>query len=381
MGRILYLDCFSGVSGDMLLGALFSLGVRSKEISTAIQDIVGQQVTIWTEQTIRGSLSGTLVRISQADAPVDICSIIEKIKNSNLPDRVKDRSISAMELIVEVEKKIHNISEPHLHELGSIDTVVDILGVTLCIELLGVDRIFASEINLGGGTIDTSHGLLPVPAPATAEILKDTPVYGTAGLGELTTPTGAALVKVLVEQFGPLPPGRIKSIGYGAGNRQIQGRANLLRAFLLEVTPQNNPWTLVVETNIDDMNPQMFEHLIESLLGAGALDVFLTPVIMKKSRPATKVTVLCHEPDLMRVSEILFQETTTIGLRYYRTERILLPRKHITLDTPFGPVRFKQTELDGKIQLSPEYEDLKAIATAKKVPLKEVFRVVMRSVP
>ncbi|RME63708.1 MAG: nickel pincer cofactor biosynthesis protein LarC [Nitrospirae bacterium] len=381
MKKVLYLDCFSGASGDMLLGALFDLGLRPKDITPFIEKVLNEKITIETKETHRGGLSGVSVNIKDSTVPLDIEKTKNMISKSNLSERCKARTIKALDLIINAEKRLHGRHWPlHLHELGTLDTAVDILGFMVCLELLEIEKVFASPVNLGGGSVMTAHGLLPVPAPATTEILQGVPVYGTEGTGELTTPTGAAIIKATVERFGPLPEGVIDRIGYGAGHRENEGRPNIVRAILLNQPSENKETTLVVETNIDDMNPQIYDYLIEALLKEGALDVFLTPVIMKKSRPAVKVSVICREQDLQTVSGVLFRETTTIGLRYYRTSRVVLQRTTTTIETPLGTVRFKKTICDGREQLSPEYDDLKRIASEKGIPLKDVFKEVMKSV-
>jgi len=381
MSRILYLDCFSGISGDMFLGALFSLGVKPGSLIEQLKQIIKEEIQIHANETERKGIRAIQVKIKESDRPVNLIEIINSIRKSSLPERCKENSIKAIEFLLQAEKAVHGFHEDyHLHELGTIDTVVDIVGTMLGLELLEIEHIYSSAINTGSGTISTAHGILPVPAPATAEILKGIPIYATDNTGELTTPTGAAIVKTIVRGFGPLPHSSIINIGYGAGTKELPDRANLLRVFLLKSTLYSYNTPLVVETNIDDMNPQIYEYLIDKLFEAGALDVFLTPIIMKKSRPAVKVSVICNEEILPVVSEILFRETTTIGLRYYRTERFVLSRTIKTIDTPLGPVRFKETKIDGKVQLNPEYEDLKRIASEKNIPLKEVFQVVMKFV-
>jgi hypothetical protein len=300
------------------------------------------------------------------------------IQGSGLDGRIKGRAIRVFETLVEAEARVHRVppGQVHLHEVGAVDAIVDIVGACICLEALQVDRVIASPLPTGSGTVRCEHGIFPVPAPATVEILKGKPVYADGFQGELVTPTGAALVATLADEFGPMPPLRIARVGYGAGNRNSGERPNLLRGFLgdLDEPAALLEKVVVIETTIDDLNPQVYGYLMERLFGAGALEVFFTS-IQKKSRPGTLVTIITPTERFDAVGEVVFRETTTIGFRYQRMDRIELGREIRRVKTPFGPVRIKVSLFQGKVvQATPEYEDCRAAAIRTGVPLREVQR-------
>ncbi len=278
--------------------------------------------------------------------------------------------------LAKAEAKVHRteISEIHFHEVGAVDAIVDIVGSVAGLELLGIDRIYASAINTGQGYVMAAHGKLPVPAPATAELLKNVPIYSSGTEKELTTPTGAAIITTLSSYFGPKPLMRVQKIGYGAGTYEIE-IPNLLRIDVGEIE-QNLGKIKVVETNIDDMNPQFYEYIMENLFENGALDVYFTPIQMKKNRPATKISVIVSEDHLFKVKEILLKETTTLGIRIFDTQREIVERKIEEIDTQFGKIKVKIGILDGKVvNVAPEYEECKKIAKENGVPIKNIYQM------
>ncbi len=409
--RVLYLDCFSGISGDMFLGMAVDLGVPLSRLKKELSLLRLPGYSLASRQVQRGSLWGTqvLVRIEAekrsrgGDHPHDagfhphsggagpghthapgerqrgIAEIRRIIERSGLDDRIKSRAIHVFETLVGAEARVHRVpaGRVHLHEVGAVDAIVDIVGACICLEALAVDRVIASPLPTGSGTIRCEHGTFPVPAPATVEILKGKPVYADGFQGELVTPTGAALVATLADQFGPMPPLRIARVGLGAGTRDPEERPNLLRGFLGELDEPAAllERVLVIETTIDDLNPQVYGYLMERLFAAGALEVFLTPIQMKKNRPGTLVTVITPSNRFDAVGETVFRETTTIGFRYRQMDRIELGREIRNVKTAYGAVRIKVSHFRGKVvQATPEYEDCRAAALKSGVPLREVQR-------
>ncbi|RMG39952.1 MAG: nickel pincer cofactor biosynthesis protein LarC [Methanobacteriota archaeon] len=298
------------------------------------------------------------------------------IEESDLSPWVKEKSIDAFRIIAEAEAKIHGIAveQVHFHEVGAMDSIIDIVGAMIGVEYFKPEKVRASSVNVGGGMINIDHGHYPVPAPATAEILKAIPVYSSGIQKELVTPTGAALLKVLVDEFGDLPEMKMERIGYGAGERELR-QPNVLRIFQGEMHASETEADeiVVIETNIDDMNPQYYDFAFEKLFEAGALDVFIEPILMKKGRPGHKLTVLCRKEDFKAIQAVIFRHTTSIGVRYRIENRAKLQREIRTVDTPWGPIRVKLAWLGEKLMNQmPEYEDLKRIAIRHDLSLKVI---------
>ncbi|HMK49231.1 MAG TPA: nickel pincer cofactor biosynthesis protein LarC [Thermodesulfovibrionales bacterium] len=399
--KIAYFDCFSGISGDMCLGALVDAGASLRVIERELKMIPVRGYRLTSRKVRRSHLAAVKVDVVLTSAPsskggiqgknLSLLRDIEKtIRASSLSEAIKKRGADIFRRIFEAEAKVHGAtpSTVHLHELGAVDCIVDIFGTLIGLDMLGVEKIYASPVNLGSGIVETEHGRLPVPAPAVAEILKDTPVYSRGARFELTTPTGAAIIKELSSGFGSMPVMNTLAIGSGAGGRDAEGWPNMLRIFTGDASeaPGSPPLKagdrrngsdkiVVIETNIDDMNPQIYESVMEHLFKAGALDVFLTQIIMKKGRPGIKLTALCDKLKKERLSEIILRETTTIGLRYYETERKVLHREIRNIDTPLGKIRVKVAS-SGKdiVKVMPEYEDCRKIAKKHKIPLIDVMR-------
>lgn len=384
--KILYLDCFSGVSGDMFLGALLDLEIIDvSRFASALQDFLPLPFTIATQRVHKKGITATQVSISEPHPPHERSAqeILDLLHRSSLPDALKEKALTILRRIAEVEGKIHGLppERVHLHEVGGADTLVDITGVVYALDLLGVCEVHASPIPTGRGFVHTAHGVLPVPAPATLELLKGVPVYAGPEEGELTTPTGAALVSGLARSFGPCPPLTVQGIGYGAGTRE-HTLPNVLRVILGEREERSYPEkNVLLETNIDDMSPQILEYLTERLFEEGALDVFITPIYMKKQRPAFTVSVLAPPPLAFRLRTIIFEETTTLGIREYEVTKWALPRKEVAITTPWGVIQGKAIQKQGKTCVLPEYEECKKIARRTGLPLLEVLRRVTEGAP
>src|SRR5438876_1922239 len=344
--RGLYLDCFSGISGDMLLGALVDLGVDAAYLRAQLRRLPLRGYDLSAARVTRGELGGVKVTVEVGDRRQPgrgLREIRALLDRSGLPGRVRSTALRAFEALVDAEAGVHRIPRErvHLHEVGAVDAIVDVVGAMIGMERLGWPRVVCSALHVGRGMVTMEHGTFPVPPPAVAELLKGRPCYATQVEGELVTPTGAALAVTLASDFGPLPSMRPQRIGYGAGSREIEHHPNLLRAIYGDLLNDGaiHETVLVLETTIDDMNPQLYGHLMERLFAAGALEVFYTAIQMKKNRPGTKVTVICPEPRLEEVGSVIFRETTTIGFRYLPMGRIELGRRIDLVRTAYGAVR------------------------------------------
>ena len=386
--KLAYFDCFSGVSGDMCLGALVDLGLPLADLATALKSLRIAGFALRQRHVMRGHLPATKVDVVVAQgmkSPMSHDDIQRLLRASRLPEVVRDRAVMVFEKLARAEARTHrtSLAKVHFHELGIIDSLVDVVGTLLGCHLLGIDALYASPINVGSGMVNTRHGLLPVPAPATADLLKGLSIYAAGPPRELTTPTGAGLMATAASGVGALPPMRIDGIGYGAGTFNPPDWPNVLRVMVGDrVSPAESDRIMVLETNLDDMNPQAYEVLIERLLGQGALDVTLTPVIMKRGRPGIVLTVLADPHKLEAALRVLFAETTTLGVRIQDVARRMLPREVTEVSTRFGPVRVKLArtgEVGGKLKGRPEYRDCKRIAEQTGLPLRTVMREVERN--
>ncbi len=400
--KLLYLDCFAGISGDMFLGALLDLGVSEDALRTGLEKLHLPGYRISSHRVTKQNISATkfdVVVIEDAavrsPSPMlhavvhehrgyaEIAAMIEK---SGLTQGVKDRALHVFRRIGEAEAKIHGVplEKIHFHEIGAVDSIVDIVGACIAVELLDVDEIHASPPRLGSGFVETGHGRFPVPAPATLELLRGIPVQPSNEAFELVTPTGAALLAEFCTRFGPLPAMSLEKIGYGAGTRDLEKTPNVLRAVLGEASAaasqaEEADAIAVIETNIDDMNPQLFGDVMERLLAAGALDVFLTPVQMKKNRPGTLLTVLCERSAVDSLAELVLTHTTSFGVRVHEAQRRKLAREIVKVKTRFGEIEVKIGRLRGKIvSRSPEFESCKQAAARFNVSVKEVYNEATR---
>jgi uncharacterized protein (TIGR00299 family) protein len=386
-----YFDCFSGISGDMTLGALIDLGVPPGWLQDELTRLPLEGFQLAVTPVVRSGISANLVNVEVHDSKKsrDFKEIKLLLESCPLSEAVKSNSLNIFEKLARAEAGIHGCApeEVHFHELGGIDAIVDIVGSALCLEKLGINKISASKLPLGSGFVDCQHGKLPIPAPATIEILKDVPVYGTEAGNELVTPTGAAIIASLADSFGPLPEMSVKKTGYGAGQRELQDRPNLLRIITgtavgpeidLEGSLQADQ-IIILETCIDDMNPELFGFLMERIFEDGALDVYWIPIHMKKNRPGTMVQVLCKENRKDNLIRRLLAETTSLGIRYYHAHRQVLARDQLTITTSLGEIRVKRIkDPEGNTRLVPEYEVCKEIALQKKIPLRVVYDTIAR---
>src|SRR6267143_273483 len=383
-----YFDCFSGISGDMTLGALLDAGVSVEQLRTELQGLNVPGWELSTKKVWKNGMAATYAKVRAQDTQThrSLSTILGIIEKSSLAARVKERGAAIFTKLGEAEAAVHDVplEKIHFHEVGAVDAIVDIVGACLGFAALGIESFACSALNVGGGTAKMAHGVLPVPAPATARLLLDKPTYSNGVQKELVTPTGAAIVATLCSSFGPQPPMSVTSIGYGAGTADLEGQPNVLRLMVGESAEKRaaaeSETIRVLEANLDDMNPQIYGYFLEKALAAGALDVFATPVQMKKNRPGTLVTVLCKPEDEAMFHEMLFAETTTLGVRGHTAERRVLARQWETVHTAFGEVRIKVARLNGHIrQASPEFEDCRKLAEAKSVPLQRVMDEAMRT--
>ncbi len=383
--NLAYFDCFSGISGDMVLGALIHLGVPADFIEENVRAIPLESFRLEVDTASRMHICGKQVHVAVEEK--DGCTrrykeIRDLVEKSDLSDSVKSLSLKIFSRLAGVEARVHNCSkdEVHFHELGGVDTIVDIVGAALGLEWLKIGKIQASAIPVGKGFVNCEHGKLPVPAPATVALLSGVPVYGTGISNELVTPTGAAIITCLAEGFGPMPLMRISQVGYGVGSRDLEQMPNLLRVVVGEPdTGCEADCVTVLETNIDDMNPEIFGFVMERLFEDGALDVVWIPVFMKKNRPGIMIQVICREADREAVIRRILSETTATGVRQRTVERHKLPRKLKDVETSYGTVRVKEVlGPEGSVSVVPEYEECKKIALEKNVPLKMVYEVIIK---
>jgi uncharacterized protein (TIGR00299 family) protein len=386
--KLAYFDCFSGISGDMVLGALVDAGCPLEELRAGLARLGLGGWEISAEKVWKNGMAATYVRVQAADRQKhrSLSTILEILGKSALAAPVRERAAAIFQRLGEAEAKVHDvpIEKVHFHEVGAVDAIVDIVGAAIGFQALGIERFACSPLNLGSGTVKTAHGLLPVPAPATAELLRGRPTYSSGVERELVTPTGAAIVATLCEEFGPLPKMRVSAIGYGAGTADLPGQPNVVRLMVGETAETGAAIgtaeeVAVIEANLDDMNPQIYGYFLEKALGAGALDVFATPVQMKKNRPGTLLTLLCKPENADALMKLVFAETTTFGARTYRAERRVLPREWVTVQTEFGDVRVKVARANGKVlRAAPEYEDCRKLAAERDVPLQKVIAQAMK---
>jgi uncharacterized protein (TIGR00299 family) protein len=427
--RIAYIECFSGISGDMFVGALVDAGVSVTLLEDAVKalnlgarlevskvmrsGIAATKVDVWVGEKKEGPAEGHAHSHTHehshgghihshedshqhehprtgVSAPHkhehgrSLSEIRQIISGAKLSESVKQRAVAIFQALGEAEAKIHNstLEKIHFHEVGAVDAIVDIVCAVVASEALKIDEWICSPVNVGGGTVQCAHGTLPVPVPAVIEMLNGVPVYSSGIQKELTTPTGAAILKTLVTRYGSVPAYKIDHAGYGAGTRELPGQANVLRvtvgdsATTTSVAPE---MISVLEANIDDLNPQVFGYVMDRLMDAGALDAFGTPVQMKKGRPGMLFTVLARTEDAQKLSKIIFAETTTLGIRMREERREVLMRRAVAVNTPWGEVRMKVANLNGTVtNYAPEYEDCRRIASEHGVPLKTVMQEVMR---
>jgi uncharacterized protein (TIGR00299 family) protein len=384
--QIAYGELIGGISGDMFVAALLDLGLPIQSLNTELRKIPTLKFELKASKKLVHSIRATRFHVICGDHENSRSwkQIRELIERSRLRRDIKETGIEIFSRLARAEAKIHgvNVDRVHFHEVGATDSIVDIMAAAIGIRELGIQELRFSPIPLGRGITRSAHGPLPVPGPATLELLKGLPVFGVDVGSETVTPTGGALLRTLGQSFGDQPAMKIAKIGYGTGQKEFANRPNLFRLVLGDVsTRSNEEQMLLLETNIDDMNPQLYDHVMEQLFNAGARDVFLSPIQMKKNRPATLLAVICEPAKRDALAKIILQETTTIGVRYHSIQRLILPRESRKIKTRFGEVTVKfATQPDGSKRAAPEYDDLKRIAAAKKTPIKLIYDEVLRVV-
>ena len=379
-----YLDCFSGISGDMFIGALLDAGLSFDELYGKLKTLPIDGYHLEVKKEVRNQISGTrfVVRLEKKEsAHRNLEAIREIIDQGSLSKAVKKKSIEIFESLARVEGRAHNLppEKVHFHEIGAVDSVVDIVGTVLGIELMGIREIFASALPLGGGFAETAHGRIPIPSPATVALLEGIPVFDSGLSHEMVTPTGAALVKGLAVSFGAMPPMVIRSTGYGAGKRNLPDRPNLLRVMIGDFTTKDRSDTVIIlEANLDDIHPEWLGYLMERLFDAGALDVVFSPVQMKKNRPGVRLEVMGRPEQKDTLMNILFTESTSLGIRFRYSERKVLERSMTDIESPWGKMPVKKVlNTDGTSFFLPEYEECRKIAVKNRLPLRSVFYWVM----
>ena len=371
--KLCYFDAFSGISGDMTVASLLDAGADSEALLDGLRSLA-TNAQFAVEKTKRAGIAGTRFVV---EAPVEhkhrhLHHIDKMIGESGLPDRVKQNSLNVFRKLGEAEAAVHGIpiEKVHFHEVGAVDSICDIVGACLALDLLNIDRVHLSAVNVGSGTVQCDHGLMPVPAPATARLLAGHPTYAAGPEIELTTPTGAAIAAALGQSFGPMPAMRVDRIGFGAGTKDFKGHANVLRVMIGDATSAVESTTVsVLEANIDDASPQLLGYAMDRLFEEGALDVTMQALLMKKNRPGSLLRVVARPEDQEKLARLVLTETTTLGLRIYAAERRVQEREFVTVETEYGPVRMKVTP-DG---FAPEYDDCQALARTHSVPLKQVI--------
>lgn len=386
--KIAYFDCFSGISGDMILGALADLGNDFSFIKKELKKLDLKGYSLSHKKVKRGVIETTRVDVKvteKSSSKRNLKSIISIIKNSGLAEKIKNDSIKIFRRLAEAEATVHGttINKIHFHEVGAIDSIVDIVGSVIGIHHLNISKIVSSSINIGSGFVKCDHGTLPVPAPAVVEILRGVPCFSSGIRQELTTPTGAAVIVTLANEFGSLPELKTDRVGYGAGGKNLKEMPNALRIILGELSIANElkKEIFVLETNIDDMNPEFYDVVMEKLFQAGAVDVFLTPIIMKKNRPATKLSVLTQQQNVEMLANEVLKNTTSFGIRFYPVERVMLEREFQEIETVLGKVKVKIGKRDGEIcHISPEYEHCKKISREQGIPIKKVYEEIQSAI-
>jgi pyridinium-3,5-bisthiocarboxylic acid mononucleotide nickel chelatase len=385
--NLAYFDCFSGISGDMTLGALLDAGCDLARLRSDLQSLQVPGWEITAEKVWKNGMAATYARVTTEDQKKhrSLTDILEILKNSKLDDRVRDRATLIFQKLGEAEARVHDVplDKIHFHEVGAVDAIIDIVGACIGFHQLRIDKFACSPLNVGGGTAKMAHGVLPVPAPATATLLKGKPTYSNGVQRELVTPTGAAIVATLCDHFGPQPAMTVSAIGYGAGTADLEGQPNVVRIMIGQPAEKLvagfDEEISVIEANFDDMNPQIYGYFLEKALAAGALDVYTTSVQMKKNRPGTLLTVLCKPQDASALTTLIFAETTTFGVRTTTAQRRILPREHVSVSTTFGDVRIKLSRINGRIQhAAPEFDDCRKLAVEKNVPLQQVINEALR---
>jgi len=376
--KTLYFDCFAGASGDMILGALIAAGVDRDVFQQQLALLGVDGYTIGFDKVDRSGITATYARVEtrHEHSHRHLSDILKIIYESKLSNGVKERAAKIFSRLAEAEARVHSVAvdQIHFHEVGALDAIIDVVGAAICFELLGIERFLSSPFHVGSGTVDMDHGCFPVPPPAVAELLKGAPFYSTEIVGELVTPTGAAIITTVCNEYGPIPAMTLREVGYGAGTREYQKFPNALRVLIGEDESNASDgveqlWML--ETNMDDISPQILGHVMERAFDLGALDCYFTPVQMKKNRPGVLLSILCRAPERAALTDLVFSETTTLGIRSYEVERRALQRKIVTVETQYGSIDVKVAQLNGHVlKAMPEYEQCREAARRANVPLR-----------
>ncbi len=377
--RTLYFDCFAGASGDMILGALVAAGVSAQDLRSQLSLLNVPGFSVEIDTVDRSGLSATHARVltQEEHKHRHLSHILKIIADSKLSEGVKSRASKIFTRLAHAEARVHNepVERVHFHEVGALDAIVDVVGAAICFELLGIERFASSPLHVGSGMVEMAHGRFPVPPPAVTELLKGVPFYAGDIKGELLTPTGAAIITTVSDVYGAIPEMKVESTGYGAGSREYDKFPNVLRVLIGETQPEAKAtqqlW--MIETNIDDLSPQILGHVMDRAFELGALDCFFTPVHMKKNRPGVVLSALCDEDKKEGIMHLLFTETTTLGVRSYEVERRALERSVVRVETQYGPIDVKVAHLQGRaVNAMPEFEQCKLAAAKAGVPLKVV---------
>lgn len=379
--KTMYFDCFSGAAGDMIVGALIDAGADFAKVRDGLMSLGVEGYDVAIEKVKKKGVMATKFHVNVAEhghPHRHLKHIVEIIEKGDLPQSVRDASLETFRRIAEAEATVHGstMEKVHFHEVGAVDSIVDIVGAHLALDQIKPERIESSPLHIGSGTVKCAHGVMPVPAPATALLLKGLPTYGGTIEGELVTPTGAALIAQLAQKFGPQPAMAIDIVGSGSGTRDLPDRPNVLRVLLGQAAGMSSATETVtiVEANIDDMNPELLPPLVKSLLDAGARDAFLTPILGKKGRPAYLVTAMADDATAEKVADALFRGSSTLGMRIHREERICLDREFKTVQTPWGAVRVKVGLRDGAVaNVAPEFDECARVAEAAQVAVRDVY--------
>jgi len=375
-----YFDCMFGVSGDMILGALISCGVPMEKLVEGLEKLDVKGFELHEEKVIHSGIEAVHVDVITHEQQNyrHLSHIKDIIESSRLSEQVKDQSISIFTNLAEAEAKVHGtaLDEIHFHEVGALDAIVDVVGACIGLEYLGIENIVSTPLYLGTGTVKCTHGIMPVPVPAVVELTKNIPVVRTTIEGEITTPTGAAIVTTLASTYGSIDNFTAETTGYGAGQKVREEIPNVLRITVGSTSQKfDEDLSVLIETNIDDMNPEIFGYISENLFKSGAKDVYMSPIFMKKGRPGTLFSVLTDELHMNDIIDMLFSETTTIGVRINRVMRKKLKREERTIDTEYGKIRVKVAYVNGSERITPEFEDCARIAREKGIPLQKVYDV------
>lgn len=377
---VAYFDCFNGAAGDMIVASLIDAGADESTLREGLSSLAVAGYTLKIEKIRKQGFAATRFLVElDTTAPQPhrhLADVVEIIRSGHLPDRVRQNSIEVFERLAKAEAQVHgtSVDKVHFHEVGAVDAIIDVVGAMLALQTLGVERVVCSPIPVGSGTVTCAHGVMPIPAPATAELLQGVPLAETDETGELITPTGAAVLTTLADEFGSLPAMSVSAIGYGAGTRDGASVPNLLRVFLGATSDSDDADSVtVLETNLDDASGEIVGYTIERALQMGALDAYAVPIQMKKSRPGFVLTVICESARVSAMEGILFRETPTLGIRRRTMQRTKLKRRIETVDTAFGVIRIKVGQREGTTTASPEYEDCRAAAVKHDVALREVI--------